>query len=118
MIDELDLAELRSAVLTGVTIGIGSQVLIFENGVTVLIQCPFKSTSNDCERWGHGEEVATSLLVIDFLNQKVESACLEAGGILALDFGSVGSLMIVPDSNGLESYVLTTRFGVSPVLVV
>lgn len=118
MINESDLAELRSAVLTGVTIGVGSQVLIFGNGVTVLIQCPFKSNSNGGERWGHGEEVATGLLFFDFLNHKVENACLEVGEVLALDFGSVGSLVIVPDSNGLESYVLTTRFGVSPVLVI
>lgn len=39
-------------------------------------------------------------------------------GVLVLDFGCVGSLMIVPDSNGLESYVLTTKFGISPVSVI
>ncbi|NNB17072.1 hypothetical protein [Pseudomonas fragi] len=118
MINDSELAELRSAVLTGVTIGVGSQVLIFGNGVTLLIQCPFKSNGRDGERWGHGEEAATGLLVLDFLNRKVERACLEAGEVLELDFGSAGSLVIIPDSNGLESYVLTTKFGVSPVLVI
>lgn len=118
MINESELAELRSAVLTGVTIGVGSQVLIFGNGVIVLIQRPFKSNARGCERWGHGEEAGTGLLMLDFLNRKVEHVCLEAGEVLELDFGSVGSLVVAPDSNGLESYVLTTKFGVSPALVI
>lgn len=118
MINESELVELRSAVLTGVTIGVGSQVLVFGNGVTVLIQCPFKSNSNNGERWGHGEEIDTGILFFDFLNHKVESAYLDAGEILGLDFGSAGSLAIIPDSNGLKSYVLTTKLGVSPVLVI
>lgn len=83
MINKTDLAELRSAVLTGVTIGVGSQILIFGNGVTVLIQCPFKCDNKGSERWGHGEEVATGVLFFDYLNNKVESAVLKAGGISA-----------------------------------
>jgi hypothetical protein len=118
MINESDLEELRSAVLTGVTIGVGSQVLIFGNGVTVLVQCPFKCDSEGGQRWGHGEEAATGVQLFDFLNHKVERVYLDVGGVLSLDFGSVGSLVIVPDLNGLESYVLTTRFGISPVSVV
>lgn len=117
MIDELDLKELTSAMLVGVTVGVGSQVLIFGNGVTVLMQCPFRCNKGG-EQWGHGEEPATGALVFDFLNHKIERACLEAEGELALDFGEVGSLVIVPDSNGLESYVLTTRFGITPVSVI
>ncbi|MDD1016650.1 hypothetical protein [Pseudomonas rubra] len=112
------MAELRSAVLAGVTIGVGSQILIFGNGVTVLIQYPFKCDNKGSERWGHGEEVATGVLSFDYLNSKVESAVFKVGGLLVLDFGSVGSLVIVPDSNGLESYVLTTKLGVSPVSVI
>ncbi|MGY2262202.1 hypothetical protein [Pseudomonas sp. SDO55104_S430] len=117
MINESEMEELRSAVLTGVTVGVGSQVLIFGNGVSVLIQCPFKCDSKGSERWGHGEEVATASLVFDFLNHKVDSA-YDEGGVLTLDFAGVGSLVIVPDSNGLESYVLTTKFGVTPVSVI
>jgi len=43
MINDADLEELTSTVLTGVTVGIGSQILIFGNGATVLVQCPFIS---------------------------------------------------------------------------
>jgi hypothetical protein len=52
MIGESDLAELGAAVLTGVTIGVGSHILIFGNGVTLLIQCLFKTNSESGERWG------------------------------------------------------------------
>ncbi|MDF3933785.1 hypothetical protein [Pseudomonas citronellolis] len=118
MINESDFAELRSAMLTGVTVGVGSQVLIFENGVTILIQCPFKCDGRVGERWGHGEDFTTGVLIFDFLNHKLEDVFFEAGEALKLDFGEVGSLMIVPEKNGFESYVLTTRFGISPVSVV
>ncbi|WP_124404306.1 hypothetical protein [Pseudomonas sp. R3-18-08] len=117
MINESDLSELRSAVLTGVTIGVGSQIFIFENGVTLLIQCPFKRVGKGVARWGHGEEAATSLLIFDFLNHEVVSATFAVQGILVLDFGWLGTLEVVPESNGFESYVLITRFGMSPVLV-
>jgi hypothetical protein len=117
MINESDLTELRSAVLTGVTIGVGSQILIFGNGVTLLIQCAFKRAGKGVARWGHGEKAATSLLIFDFLNHEVVNASFEVEGILVLDFGSLGALEVIPESNGFESYVLTTRFGISPVLV-
>jgi hypothetical protein len=67
---------------------------------------------------GHGEEVATAPLFFNYLNHKVERAYLAAGEVLVLDFGGEESLAIFPDLNGLESYVLTTKFGVSPVLLI
>jgi hypothetical protein len=118
MITESELAELRSAILTGVTIGVGSQILTFGNGVSVLIQCPFKSEIKGCERWGHGEEVSTSVVIFDFLNHQVENVRLGDAGVLALDFGDLGALKIIPEPNGFESYVLTTKFGISPVLMI
>lgn len=118
MINEADLAELKSALLVGVTVGIGSQVLIFGNGATVLIQCPFKCDNQGREQWGHGEQVYTSALFFDFLNNQVESASLEEGEILVLKFESLRSLRVVPERNGLESYVITTRFGICPVAVI
>jgi hypothetical protein len=118
MISKSDLAELRSAVLTGITIGVGSHILVFGNGVTLLIQCPFKINSKSGEQWGHGEDVATAPLLFKYLNHKIERAFMEEGEVLVLDFGGQESLAIFPDLNGLESYVLTTKFGVSPVLVI
>ncbi|MHA6194462.1 hypothetical protein ACX3YG_08845 [Pseudomonas wadenswilerensis] len=118
MISESEMDELRSALLIGVTTGVGSQVLTFENGVSVLIQCPFKCGSEGSEKWGHGEEVETASLIFVFLNHRVESAYLADGESLVLEFEEDGSLIVVPEPNGFESYVLTTRFGITPVSVV
>lgn len=118
MISESDLVELRFAVLKGVTIEVGSHILVSGNGVTLLIQCPFKINSKSGQRWGHGEDVATAPLLFNYVNHKVGHAFMEEGEVLVLDFGGQGSLAIFPDLNGLESYVLTTKSGVSPVLVI
>jgi len=118
MINEADLAELKSAVLTGVTVGVGSQVLIFGSGATVIVQCPFLCESLGWEQWGHGEKVYTSTLFFDFFNHRVEEASLEEGEVLVLKFEGVKILKIVPERNGLESYVVTTRFGICPVAII
>jgi hypothetical protein len=118
MIDEADLAELKSTVLTGVTVGVGSQILIFGSGATIIVQCHFCCENAGREQWGHGEEIYTSALLFDFFNHRVEDALLEDGEILVLKFEGEKSLRIIPERNGLESYVVTTRFGICPVVVV
>ncbi|AVE03626.1 hypothetical protein C9383_11940 [Pseudomonas palleroniana] len=118
MIIDADLAELDSTVLTGVTVGVGSQVLIFGNGATVLIQCPFTSEIHGRKQQGHGEDVSTSELLFDYLNCQVTSASLEEEGILVLKFEGEKSLRVIPECNGLESYVISTRLGICPVAVV
>lgn len=118
MINEADLAELESTVLTGVTVGIGSQVLIFGNGATVLMQCPFTSEIQGQKQQGHGEDVHTSELLYDYLNNQVARASLEEGEVLNLEFEGKKFLRIVPECNGLESYVVSTRLGICPVAVV
>jgi hypothetical protein len=118
MINEEVLADLKSAMLRGVTVGIGSQILIFENGVSILIQCPFMRDIRSKKQWGHGEEISTSVLFFDFFNNRVENALIEDGGILVLRFEGLGSLSIIPELNGLESYVVTTRFGIFPVAMI
>ena len=113
-----DLAELKSAVLTGVTVGVGSQVLIFGNGTTIIVQCPFLCESLGREQWGHGEKIYTSTLFFDFFNCRVEEVSLEDGKVLVLKFEGLKLLKIVPERNGLESYVVTTRFGICPVGII
>ncbi|MBA4682585.1 hypothetical protein DP090_021685 [Pseudomonas sp. MDMC216] len=117
MITETDLAELESTVLTGVTVGIGSQILIFGNGATVLVQCPFTSEIQGKKKQGHGEYVNTSELLYDYLNNQVAHASLEEGAVLVLEFEGGKLLRIVPEYNGLESYVVSTRLGICPVAV-
>ena len=85
MISESDLAELKSVVLTGITIGVGSHILIFGNGVTLLIQCPFKVNSKSGEQWGHGEDVATAPLLLNYVKHKVGQAFMEKREEMVLD---------------------------------
>ncbi|MEE1926459.1 hypothetical protein V0R50_31055 [Pseudomonas sp. 148P] len=118
MINEADLAELNSTVLTGVTVGVGSQILIFGSSATVLMQCPFTSEIQGRKQQGHGEDVKTSELLFDYLNCQVASASLEEGGVLVLEFEGGKSLRVTPECNGLESYVVSTRFGICPVAVI
>ncbi|OZI32947.1 hypothetical protein CEG14_18915 [Bordetella genomosp. 1] len=118
MINEADLSELQSTVLTGVTVGIGSQILMFGNGATVLIQCPFKSEIQGKKLHGHGERPHTSELLYDYLNHQVTSASLQDGGVLVLEFERRRWLRIVPERDGLEAYVISTRHGICPVAVV
>jgi len=117
MIDEADFAELKSTLLTRVTVGVGSQVLIFGSGATIMVQCHFCCESAGREQWGHGEKIHTSALFFDFFNHRIEDALLECGEILVLRFEGGRFLKIVPERNGLESYVVTTRFGICPVVV-
>ena len=56
--------------------------------------------------------------MLNYVNHKVGHAFMGEGEVLVLDFGGQGSLAIFPDLNGLESYALTTKSGVSPVLVI
>lgn len=116
MIDNKELSELSAAMLTGVTVGVGSQILLFGTGASLVLQCPFKCEIRGDVRWGHGEEISTCMLLFDFLNCYVEKAFVRDGK-LELDFGGVGCLTIVPERNGLESYVLNTQFGITPVLL-
>ncbi|MCJ2371044.1 hypothetical protein [Pseudomonas sp. RGM 3321] len=118
MINEADLAELDSTVLTGVTVGVGSQILIFGSGATVLIQCPFTSETQGRKQQGHGEDVNTSELLFDYLNCQVTSASLEEGAILVLKFEGGKSLRVIPECNGLESYVISTCLGICPVALI
>lgn len=43
MISDSDLAEMVPSALTGVTVGIGSQILLFGDMASGLIQCPLVS---------------------------------------------------------------------------
>jgi len=117
MINEADLEELES-VLTGVTVGVGSQILIFGSGATVLVQCPFISETQGKKQQGHGEHVHTSQLFYDYLNSQVIRASIEEQGVLVLEFEEDKLLRIVPEYDGLESYVISSRLGICPVAVV
>ena len=117
MIDDRDLGELCHSLLTGVTVGIGSLILVFVSGAQILIQCAFECAEGDVTRFGHGEDVSTGPILFGYLNHGVESAVIDSDAVLTLRFEDSKFLRIVPERNGLESYVVTTRYGICPVAV-
>ncbi|WP_434771304.1 hypothetical protein [Pseudomonas entomophila] len=118
MIDEQELEEFGKAILTGVTVGLGSQVLLFGDKLSLIVQCPYRCNRLGIESWGHGENAKTSNLIFGFLNEKVESASCDSDGVLSIFFTGEKSISIVPEKDGLESYVLSSKYGISPVLMI
>ncbi|RKE24462.1 hypothetical protein B0G76_8350 [Paraburkholderia sp. BL23I1N1] len=116
MIEEKDLAEFCATILTGVTVGIGSLILLFASGAHVLVQCTFQCIERGNVRHGHGEQATDSSLLFEYLNHTVGSAEIDNESVLTLNFEDGKHLKIIPERNGLESYVVTTRFGVCPVI--
>lgn len=117
MIEERDLAEFCDTIFSGVTVGIGSLVLLFVSGAQILIQCAFECIDADSSRFGHGEDASTSPILFDCLNHVVEAADIDHDGVMTLNFDDGRRLRIVPERNGLESYVITTRHGICPIAV-
>lgn len=114
MIDSSDLNELSGTLFTGITVGVGSQILLFEKG-SILVQCKYECILADRILIGDGEDVDTALILFPFLNKRVLGVLLGPEGSLLLRFSNGGSVKLIPDDNGLESYVLNTRYGIVPV---
>ena len=114
-IHDRDLAEFYHTTLTGLTVGIGSLVLLFSSGAHVLLQCIFECNENGIVQSGHGEDVRSSPILFGFLNHRVINATLDIDLVLSLYFDDGKYLRIVPEENGLESYVVTTRYGICPI---
>lgn len=66
MINDSDLAEMIPSALTGVTVGIGSQILLFGDMASVLIQC---------NRPGKSSSVAGSIVLRDCATMKLSPQC-------------------------------------------
>lgn len=115
-LDEHDLAELRDTILTGLTVGIGSIVLLFASGAQILLQCVFQYGEAGALQSGHGEDIHSSHLLFTLLNHRVGNATIDANLVLTLRFDDGRFLKIVPEQNGLESYVVTTRHGICPIV--
>jgi len=81
--------------LTGVTVGIGSQILLFCDMASVLIQCPF--VINKVCKWGHGEDTTTSPLFFEFLDLDVEAFSIDSFGVLTITFSAKMILKICPE---------------------
>jgi hypothetical protein len=110
-----DLAGLANQTLTGILVGVGSTVLHFSDGSSVLVHCSFEALDGRTKVIGHGENPADSVALFGLLNQSVSSTGVDVRGAATLHFRSGGAIRIIPDNSGFESYVLRTSKGVFPV---
>jgi hypothetical protein len=117
MIDNQDLAEFQHAVLVRINLGKGALALQFSTSASVMLQCAFECEEGDYTAVGHGEDVDSSPLLFRFLDQEVNEATIDADSVLTLHFEGGKKLKIIAERNGLESYVVTTRHGICPILI-
>ena len=110
-----DSNSLTGSTFVGVLVGAGSMILHFSDGSSVLVQCTFETYENTISRTGHGESPGTSTILFEFLNEDVVGVSVDAVGQMTFDFGAGKGIRIIPDSAGLEAYVLRTPRGVLPV---
>lgn len=117
MITENELEEITSSMFIGITVGVGSLVLLFSSGARVLVQCTFQCGKEGKKEMGHGEKIMTSVLLFPFLNKKIKQANMLDGSILKLVLSDDEEICIIPENNGFESYVITTSYGEYPVMI-
>ncbi|MBY6029846.1 hypothetical protein KUV41_10800 [Halomonas sp. DP8Y7-1] len=115
-VDDDDVAEFEKYALVGITVGVGSFVLTFENDNSIVMSCRFEATINGCGFGGHGEEPETSSLLFSLLNSNVASSSLLSDGSIVSLFSGGDKLKIIPEPNGLESFVMLTKRGISPMI--
>ena len=116
MITNAELYEFEQSIFTGVTVGVGSLVLLFSSGARVTIQCPFQCGEKDHLHTGHGENLSTSNFLFPLLNHVVRKCSVIDGEILKLSFDNEIHIQVFPENNGFESYVITTSHGDYPVI--
>jgi hypothetical protein len=116
MITDAELHEFEQSIFIGVTVGVGSLVLLFSSGARVMVQCPFQCGEKEHLLIGHGEDLSTSNFLFPLLNQVVRRCSVLDGEILSISFDNERYIHIFPENNGFESYVITTRHGDYPVV--
>lgn len=116
MITKLELNELTASIFTGITMGVGSLVLLFSSGASILVQCPFRCEKEACVQFGHGEDILTSTLLFPYLNIKVQFAKMLDGEMIKIFLLNGCKVIIMPEVNDLDSYVISTQYGDYPLI--
>jgi hypothetical protein len=112
---QADSNSLTTSAFVGVLVGLGSMILHFSNGSSVLVQCTFEVLDGRLSQSGHGQSPGTSLILFEFFNEHVVRVSVDVVGQMTFIFGAERGFRIIPDGSGLESYVLRTPKGVFPV---
>lgn len=124
MIEKRDLAEIIGSEITKVGINPASVSMEFNRGCRVggsgwiLIQCGFSLQHSEGEIIGNASSSQSSRLLQRCVNKIVVDANFDEKKVLTLTLGSDLIVRVVPELDGLESYVLHTSQGIVPVIAV
>ncbi|WP_186162669.1 hypothetical protein [Burkholderia gladioli] len=120
MIEDRDLEEVVGRDIVGVMINPGSVSLYFNGddgrGGWILVQCRFVFQTAAGRIIGNAGFPEFSNSLLDCLKKKVVDADFDERKILTLNFENKQFLKLIPEKDGLESYVLHTAQGIIPVI--
>ncbi|WP_147394061.1 hypothetical protein [Paraburkholderia sp. BL23I1N1] len=124
MISQRDLAEIIGSEITGVGINPASVSIEFSRGCRdsgsgwILIQCGFSLQHSEGESIGNGSSPQSSTCLHRCVHKIVVDANFDEHKVLTLVLDSDLIVRVVPELDGLESYVLHTSQGIVPIIAV
>ncbi|MEM5298642.1 hypothetical protein VSR82_30485 [Burkholderia sp. JPY481] len=120
MLEKRDLAEIVGREVTGVTVNPSSVSLSFNgsggNGGWILVQCRFVLQAAGGQTIGNATLPESAAPLLSCLKRKIVDARFDESKVLTLHFEDEQFLQLIPEKDGLESYVLHTAEGVVPVI--
>lgn len=120
MIERDDLDEIVGRRVTNVAINPTSVSLCFDGqgkgGGWLLIQCSYALRLGESDITGAATEPESAKPLLHCLEENITNANFDSDKVLTLFFERGQFLKIMPESDGLESYVLHTRRGIVPII--
>ncbi|MGN3967313.1 hypothetical protein ACS0ZG_36285 [Burkholderia gladioli] len=120
MIEDRDLEEIVGRDIVGVMINPGSVSLYFNGadgrGGWILVQCRFVFKTAAGRIIGNDEFPEFANPLLNCLGKKVVDADFDERKVFTLNFENKQFLQLIPEKDGLESYVLHTAQGIIPVI--
>lgn len=120
MIENRDLDEIVGREISRVAINPNSVSVFFDNsdgrGGWLLVQCQFIFHVSGRDVIGKATVPESSAALLGCVGRRVINALFDKSKVLKIYFENEQSLRIVPEKDGLESYVLHTQQGIVPVI--
>ncbi|WP_186209223.1 hypothetical protein [Burkholderia gladioli] len=120
MIEDRDLEEIVGRDIVEVMINPGSVSLYFNGadgrGGWILVQCRFVFQTAAGRIVGNAEFPEFANPLLDCLGEEVVDADFNERKVITLNFENKRFLQLIPEKDGLESYVLHTAQGIIPVI--
>ncbi|MCH1996198.1 hypothetical protein L7Q78_25705 [Achromobacter xylosoxidans] len=116
MIEARDLGQIIEKRVAKVMVNPASVSLSFGDGGWLLVECGFilKMIGSVVMGSANIPESAAALLCCE--NQKVNDVRFDGIGLLTIFFENEQFLHLIPERDGLESYVLHTKYGIIPII--